>query len=493
MSVFLVLEIVVYILVVLFLSISIYGNVILYRCKSEMFIQKRNIFILFGLNCAFLIGIILDGLVQLGQYHLPKLTQTIFITISFANISIFFFFGNVKNFHLFFKSKWTYYAMQLKWKYIIDNSLPDEDSNWFLRNNYKYSNISYIFKLFLLYHSVGIITDTIAVFSEHISFVSSTMRFILTIPGLLAIVFYLIIVCKTRSVEDKFYINWENKWHAKILCTMVAAHLLFVVIVSQFKNLHLNIRATVPILIDLFTHFSLNCVSTFGICSKNHEPLRLISESSHAITLEMILTNKNCIQLFMEHLADEYSMELLLCYIEVTQYQQYTLQKSGLKNNSDNDEDIQAVINGLVSFPSNIPFSCIVKQKTAKPKPHSDIVHQIELQRVVSLSTSATSQNSTSDIGNFNLSDAKKQAYQLYKKYIERNSEYEVNLSSLHRNELDILTDINMLENVNVTERDLVLLLDNTKRDMYKLLFYSFCRLKSKEEFEPIKHYFQNN
>ena len=113
------------------------------------------------------------------------------------------------------------------------------------------------------------------------------------------------------------------------------------------------------------------------------------ASKSDMVSIDSVLSSESSIHAFMIHLSKEYSMELLLSYIEITQFQQYIaehIEKSQLKETS-----IQ-----LTKFPNNIPQSEIIESK-----------EEIRIQA-----------ESGTDGDDFFIDNAKIKAQKLYKKYV---------------------------------------------------------------------------
>ena len=75
----------------------------------------------------------------------------------------------------------------------------------------------------------------------------------------------------------------------------------------------------------------------------------------------------------------------------------------------------------------------------------------------------------------------KRIAIELYLKYIAIDSEYEINISSDMRNILIKYLDNSdtWMNNINVNENDLFILFDDCRSEVYKLMVFSFTRIKS--------------
>ena len=212
---------------ILFIPISIYYNKKLYQnYRNALFIQKRNISITMGLNCAFIFAMIASWFAHLSILYLNKIAITISFSIFFTAYWILLFFLNTKNWMIYYHEKWTYYALDMKWQQIINDKVRDSatPSNWFIKNRHKYGNRRYIFKLFGILHAFGlillitaqIILSTSDGHPDAITY-SIVMIIITIIPY---IIFYVFLTFKTPRFNDIFYIHWESQMHARLIVIM---------------------------------------------------------------------------------------------------------------------------------------------------------------------------------------------------------------------------------------------------------------------------------
>eukprot|EP01083_Nonionella_stella_P213742 770614_1 len=116
-----------------------------------------------------------------------------------------------------------------------------------------------------------------------------------------------------------------------------------------------------------------------------------------SVSVTMIMGNKQAIHLFMAHLSSEYSMECLLAFIEISQYQDY-LYGENIDNLDENNVQ-------RVEFADNIPISEIIEAK----------------------------ENVNKEYNNIFLAHAKIKAHKLYNKYVKYGAEFEINISSVER------------------------------------------------------------
>ena len=186
-------------------------------------------------------------------------------------------------------------------------------------------------------------------------------------------------------------------------------------------------------------------------------------------------------------------MECLLSYIEFTQYQQRLLEK--LKNEPDTKFFNSPITTDNIT--DEIPTSAIVSNVPLPNDLSIDITDgleygiDIEQEKDYNLNND-TKEKSDSDLFLYN---AKIAAFQLYDKYIKHGSKFEINIPWSIRQEMESKID-NEQKLINDTEcsiRDLILIFDNAKAEMYQLLNFSLARFKSSDSFHVIMQLIAKN
>lgn len=156
-----------------------------------------------------------------------------------------------------------------------------------------------------------------------------------------------------------------------------------------------------------------------------------------------------------------YSMECLLSFIEIKQYQNYLIEND--TNNILTEEQINNVkLENEIGFASNIPMSEIVERSFESKD--ADQMFSFKMK-----------------------------AYKLYKKYIEVDSEFEINISSSERTKFAFIANLSSFLKMNININDLLILFQESKKQMRLLLMYSLTRFKVTPEFEQIKEIFDDN
>ena len=161
------------------------------------------------------------------------------------------------------------------------------------------------------------------------------------------------------------------------------------------------------------------------------------------------------------YFKNRFSVECLLSFIEINQFQQYII--NNLKDGEIDKEELEQLL--IWQFPKNIPLSSIIPQTKHKK-------------------TNKNEAETEEDI----VSIYKECALKLFNKYIKTGAQFEINISFVDRERLyNLLNDLNRLKELNMNTRDLLLLFEPSKRTMQKLLGFSLTRFKKKKEFHNVE------
>ena len=311
-------EIATHILFIAMIIFCVYGNVKLWRCRNEMFIQKRSA--VFGVNVAFILIIIgWEILIICYVYYPPEMT-IIPTTMMLTSCWFLFCMLIAKNWMNYFKTKWTQYTMEFEWQRIINPNVLSQKSNraqnWFIENNKTFGNPSFVYKLIGMLcffgFSLSLIPNILTkLFASDVLSAFASSALLLSFGSI--IISYAIIISKTPSFNDAFYIQWENKMHSKLLICLVMTMMIFFVL---SYSLNVEWSSSAPFFAMIWC--AMNYVSTFSIYKKNKCANRMsalsIQSLSDSISLEMILSNSTAVHLFMVYLSSEYVVLICIVY-----------------------------------------------------------------------------------------------------------------------------------------------------------------------------------
>lgn len=308
---------------------SIYNLVNLHQFKHKAFLEKRSTSLVHGFNIITILCMISTVLGTIAGLYLQSSDLGRYFSFLFLLTTTYlaFCFLNIKNWMIYYQYHWTYFTLQIKWQQIINDT--DSEQNWFIENKSKYGNIRYVCKLFGIVHGIMIICSGVSLYFVMIyedPSIDLPALIICAIITISLIIFYIIIVKKTPKWNDVFYIHWESKLHSKIL--LVGSIMLVLCTGSSTalsrlipeNNTGPKMGTCIVMMSQLLMWFGLNYVSTVKVTQKNINPYQqtiqnlaaigdLDSNSmydSKIITLDRVLTNEKCINLFMQHLSREY-------------------------------------------------------------------------------------------------------------------------------------------------------------------------------------------
>ena len=200
------------------------------------------------------------------------------------------------------------------------------------------------------------------------------------------------------------------------------------------------------------------------------------------IKLGDILCNEKGFESFILHLSGEFSIENLLCLVELCQFQMFIYQyllNNNIINEYDNDDTNKLLIFGTsIIWPLNVPKSIIVFGENEKDD-EMDYDDDMQFYYICKI-----------------------KAKKLFEKYINTSSEYEVNLSYSVRNKLLSLMRNESLWMLNNNKHrrtkksriekmsliDLMHIFDDVMAEVFQLMQDAFNRFKNTNQFDKVKN-----
>ena len=428
---------------------------------------------------------------------------------------------------IFFDVKWAQASTNAQWKKIIDEN---EEKCWFLTHKSTYGNTKYCSKLILIPFIITCIPIIYIDITNDANLLWTVCNGVAMIPPLL---FVTILWNKTPKINDQFRIMREAKLFCRgALCTLLLYLLMgFTPILgaTQFTRYILgNIVGVLsyglatlfytcyPLYIALVHEHEqmmnqLSSVATSGNKKPELTQTGGISNNRrhHSATLSKVLSEEESFLMFMEHLRHEWSMELLLSFIEFAQYKKLVMEMftneidQNLLDQYWKSESRQHVILDN----SYIPYSSIVHEGLKKIGKPLDLENlrakscsedggdhvEVEMSSTVTI-TNLSSENvvtdgtetTQSECGEKLTGDFHDKALKLCTKYVANGSEFQINLPDKVRTRL--MTQINeyLYNNEKMCCNGLFVLFDDAIEEMWKLMGYSFCRFILTEKFQSL-------
>eukprot|EP01084_Bolivina_argentea_P148998 260372_1 len=490
------------------------------KFKDEIFIQKRYplitkiqiicVLILIGfeytLNLTYR-TIIIDPYLYNLLYTISLLLQPLCVYAAFYSVCWRFWM-------VFYDTNLAYEAASKLWKVRINSSIQHE-LNWFERNKLKYGTCKLVgYKIFIMYIISVIISSFCWFMVPYISYAAAAcIDFIIFSVPYLGI---FICSCKIPSFYDDLRIREEMKLVTKILTISIIIYFIALGLAYQFPD-YISPIIVISIISSASCVTFVSYINTYWVVkhinmwlkssnkyttistvvksdtntksSKKLEPppeqsthsiestdaTRTKSNILSCVNLKYMLENETLFQAFLEHLNEEWSLELLLSLIEIVQFQQVIIEYI-----NDNNYSYEHIIN--INFPNYVPESEIV------------------FDSIILLD------------GYTKWKEIKYRACLLYIKYIKNESKYQVNLSYELRSRFDNLMENKDLwvneceeeksnnENNNqsdvdkqikfmIKSKDLLNMFNEVSVEMIQLLEYSFNRYKhnlNEEEMELV-------
>lgn len=288
-----------------------------------MFVTKRFPFIVFGLSISFVFIMIITSISQLififaiNNKYLGYIIGNI---VYFLSIYLLLYFINLKNW-MILHNHYITTSKQQEWMKIINPSnLKKMDKN---SQNYKnHRIIKRCAIIFGIIHFLGFFISLLSTLfiindpnQQYHVIEGSALNAILLSPF---IIFYIIKVCQTPYFKDIFWIFHENKIYSKLLCGLGLINIMYATLFMMVDRDKYWIYIVILCLstVSIFT-FILCYISTYIVLNKNdavnniHKRLSLDKVPSSScyqeIKLDMILSNNDALDLFVEHLNKQFS------------------------------------------------------------------------------------------------------------------------------------------------------------------------------------------
>eukprot|EP00485_Elphidium_margaritaceum_P021891 CAMPEP_0202716830 /NCGR_PEP_ID=MMETSP1385-20130828/105393_1 /ASSEMBLY_ACC=CAM_ASM_000861 /TAXON_ID=933848 /ORGANISM="Elphidium margaritaceum" /LENGTH=473 /DNA_ID=CAMNT_0049378763 /DNA_START=369 /DNA_END=1790 /DNA_ORIENTATION=+ len=213
-----------------------------------------------------------------------------------------------------------------------------------------------------------------------------------------------------------------------------------------------------------------------------------VQQQKNAISMHDILSRNESFTAFTFHIVKEFSVEILVSYVEFTQLLQY------LFTNYDEMISVQVhdseVDDILIDLPSTAPLSYIIKTAT-----NGELAANKKRTSVFGGSAKRETKESPTEqrglVPQRNKNDVKLLVLfigsSLYNKYVKKNAELEINISSGLRKKFMALftrkSHNDQDQDVELELDDVVQLFVDANKAMHRLLSYSFARFKTKKDF----------
>eukprot|EP00484_Ammonia_sp_Unknown_P020850 CAMPEP_0197028986 /NCGR_PEP_ID=MMETSP1384-20130603/8539_1 /TAXON_ID=29189 /ORGANISM="Ammonia sp." /LENGTH=500 /DNA_ID=CAMNT_0042458073 /DNA_START=108 /DNA_END=1610 /DNA_ORIENTATION=+ len=450
-----------------------FNTVAYYRRRSEEFVQKR--ILPLTLLCTLCVCMILAAFNTIALLFVPQASlywhKCALILFSASNFVLLLLF-NITNWMIYLKSMWRTHSIQLQWIELLNTREnltvktkrdKTESGNYFILNKKRYGSLPFVAKSLAVFHFIGMLLSAYCIWMlcDYIS--RQQQRAIISMIAciwainLIFVSFYFFISLQTPDFSDMFFVHWESKQIAKLYFVDVPANVLLTLIMLLLFVFAPDDRFVVQqLLCVMYTSYTMRyCGSHFIVSqvtvSKLHQkeanksgtrPAPHLAEDD--IVLHDILSDNNNIAVFMKYLSREFSVEILMAFIELIQFKEIALD---VFDEGDGDEKLRA-LTSWTNLPSSIPLSEINDTEQSEDE----------------------------------LVDLKCKASLLCAKYIKAGSFFEVNISYTQRMSIQ-----RALDKTQLTASQLFALFDDVLNELFFLMSISLTRFRFEPEFTEIR------
>ena len=325
---------------------------------------------------------------------------------------------------------------------------------------------------------------------------------IFTLPIISLFAIYILISVKSKF-HDTFYILAELKYIFICICVdhfgyIAANYVKYIPFVNDNSSQLKILEST----LEFIGYFALFCALLFSTIYVTHKLQTIIQNDSYSvrtiknvtvialnnqlnrsnndtadIKLVDVLSNNHGFELFMMHLGIELSTEILLCLVELIQFQQYVQ-----RQNWNSSQCLKQSLFEWIEFPSCVPLSFIVNyyNEYSDLSVHNLNVHNLSVQLI---------DEYNQDV-NALLRVLKVRARALFKKYIDSNAKYQVNLSYRIRRKIEVMIDDMMQKDDHeISMESLLYLFDDACNSLYSLMKDAFRRFSQTSKFNKLHGY----
>ena len=423
---------------------------------------------------------------------------------------------------IMFDLKWILSINNQQWIYIINpNSIQLIHKGWFLSNKHKYGNIKWIRKHFII--PWNLIWSIISLIGNYFMIECTNSNLWCIIPtytyyGLFLIfntwfswIILFFIYCKIPSFQDEFYILNELKRLIFIMSIMGIDQILMVIPLNSFISLSSAVIWKIHYFIQQTTLMLIIMISTRWVMRKlkkiinvkktrhNYKGIKMKSQDIHSMLinssitsdynnhnnynnmdrykkaddneLKYIFKNHDTFELFMMYLSMELSMEFLLAFVEIIQYQRYVWKlRHDIDINTDNF--IDSLFQTIKFYPTIVKSYIVYCDDGDNDNCNDNNKYNDDRSSVI-LYNSGYKRNQHL------IKNLKIKAHKIFKKYIEYGSEYEAILTSCAHDKIcNIMGNDDWIYDKKININHVLKLFDHVTDELFILLLDSFNRFQ---------------
>eukprot|EP01084_Bolivina_argentea_P026160 48595_1 len=448
-----------------------------------------------------LMTIIIGSVAQLYGYLNLTHIQTWFIQPCFILTLVQMYVFICRIYLNYYDIKYAMHVTNNKWKELINTE--SAEMNWYIQNRSTYGSLNYwikyivlftILSILAIYSSLLIYPPNNSTFFDSVTY-QNIVTFILGSIGTGIIVYIRYKVWKLQF-HDSIYFGKEI--HLSLILGVIALSCNAIIIGITwiaFPSLQYFGFATVLFIfvntfyvwIYIFTNWVIKKNMTWlqfhmneSNFSKMHVLIDAGSDSSvqkspytsvhvNQLDLRDVLLDIDGFQCLIRHILSEFALEILICLIEVQQFQQYVSQN--VDDLTEYNQDLLPIF-----YPEIIvPESTIVYG--ALPDKYANIINKYKKQQDDTI-----------------IYELKIRAFLLYNKYIRVNSDFEINIPFMIRKQLAVQMDeidewLDMDTDINRNDQLLKLLglFESVTKEQYSLLRCAFTRFKGTAVYKKLR------
>ena len=364
-----------------------------------------------------------------------------------------------------------------KWKNFINTSYTDHN-NWFIKNINTLGSLPYISKAAFVYVIVCSLIFWFIKFYPKSVYTSMAFT-IFSFFTYLAILLPIIVMWKnTPSIHDHIFYLAECRIFI-IICSIYMVFFLLIR-VSPMLGISDYARYSLTMLNGAVAYFALSLFQLqfplHKLKSKESFIEKKSSELNEQILLRDIMSGSHTLNSFMDHIGKEFSIECALSFIEFTQFKRVIDRHLHSEDSRIVNENELCILNN-----KEIPKSFIV-YGDMQVLEQDGCVHSDDgtagTDRVMSIKRAQSTSEEYADWNESTEEEYGLRAHLLFKKYIEKGSDLQINISFRDRIRLTEMLSVRQ-DAMKLNAEVLFEIWDAAIREMWTLMLHSSWRFKS--------------
>eukprot|EP01083_Nonionella_stella_P122663 369190_1 len=367
--------------------------------------------------------------------HIFKLLQAIFYSFTVHGAAILLIY---RAWIVYFNIHFGKQIQKQKWSVHINSF--SQSSSWFIKHKKDFGSHRFITYSLVAYYVI----ETVLLWILFL-FAMTLFNAIDSIFFLVEIITLIVIWIKTPAFYDIFGLKNELRYALYLVASGFVTYLVYIIValatesghsIWSFAVIELAIALCIGLAAIMFTSYIFYSKYKYLLLKQNDLDRLCINENVDQLTLAETLKDTQLIEAFFKHLSDEFSVELLLAFVEMIQFKRLMENEAEIGNINENSKVFR------YSVCEEVPRSYIVFEA------HKNVQNADKYGLIAKV---------------------------LFDKYVNYSAEFEINISYSERERI-----VAFIKNGVYDKYELYTLYDNCIDKLYWLMLHSHNRFRGK-------------